>query len=215
MKRIETIEEARIIGDVLTGEFPFLFNDTYYIRYNSKKAIFALKKILNKKSIKKEEESSFYYHIYIDLLFEAVGQINDRFVEKKECSETMKKRLKRNREDYSFSEESYPLLFDKGFRNYIEHISSKNEKLINNNRFYGTFNFIHYEMKTKTIKELTDKNKPQNNLLNLIDRTYNIATMKESEIVFKSISLDGLKKELEKIYRISSKIWKNITKLTG
>ena len=202
------------IMDYLGDSNIYHFDDTYYIRYYSKKALFALEKIYEDINLSNLEEASFYYHIYVDLLFDAVGLINDRFVFKnRNYSEELEKNINRNIIEYDFTSDNYPLLSDKGFRNFIEHINERSELLIKNKKYYGTFNFVHESMKKELCEELLSEDKPQNNILNLINKTYNIIDENEGVLIKKSISLEELKKELIIINKHSNNIWNYINNM--
>ena len=200
------------VADDLYGLYQF--DNIYYIKYYCKKALFAIEKMYEDININNISEAAFYYHVYIDMLCDAVGLINDRFIEKKHCSDELKESIKINRKNYSFSEEKYKLLSDKDFRNFIEHINERSNKLIKNRKYYGTFNFVHSKMGKETIANILDDKKKQNNVLNLIDKTYRIVYVEKNtnKIETKEISIDELKKELISIYKISEKIWDYLTR---
>ena len=209
-KTINKEKDLEKIIFFLKGDIFHHFDDTYFIRYNSQKGLFAINKILKKKSVKNLESSAFYYHIYIDMLFEAVGQINDRFIEKDKYTDEMKKRVKRNREEYDFNIEKYPILYDKSIRNYIEHIISRRDVLIKERSYFGTFNFVHQDLDKELISNLLDKRHQQGNYLNMIDKTYNIIDVTGNKLVCKSVSLVDLYHELNNINKRSNCIWKTI-----
>lgn len=182
---------------------------TFYIMYNAKKAIYAYK-MLNKKHNGLLREKCEYYNIYLDLLFEATGLIINRFTYR-----TIKKtdnryyQISDNRFEYGFNKESFPLLNDKDFRNFIEHIDEKDMMLIENKKYFGMFNLIYKGMNKKVKDDLLSDSKVQNNLLNLEDMTYSIIDSNDKGKTFKRkiIKLDELIKEIEKINKTSNIIW--------
>ena len=189
-------------------------DNTYYIRYHSQKALYAINKIKEKKDLSDLEKASFYYHIHVDMLFNAIGMINDRFVLKeKKYGEEFKNNIIRNQREYEFNDNNYPLLSDKSFRNFIEHIDERGEKLIKYKKYYGTFNFVHPDMDTNLIDGLLNISKPQNNLLNLLDYSYNIIDIVDNKPVEKKISILELEKEIRIINFHSNKIWSYITNI--
>ena len=195
------------IFDSIGNNRLYHLDNIYYIRYYSKKALFALDKIFDNVDISNLEEAAFYYHVFIDMLFDAVGLLNDRFIEKKYYSIEMKYNVDKNKKEYNFNNDNYPLLNDKSFRNFIEHIHQRNDELIKNNIYYGTFNFVHPNMEKELMDNLLDSQKPQNNYLNLIDESYNIIDIQSKKPVQKKISLRELEKELMLINKYSNNIW--------
>ena len=111
--------------------------------------------------------------------------------------------------------ENYPLLHDKSFRNFIEHIDEKGHMLIEKHKYWGTFNLIYPNMKEKVRNDLLDSHKPQNNLLNIENMTYTILDYdkKTDSIKTKIINILELEKELQQIQKISSRIWSFLTEL--
>lgn len=181
----------------------------YYIKYNTKKALYALDKLFDNYN-GEIQEKCFYYHVYLDLLFEAIGMIINRFNPQKKKGNIVLQ-AENNCIEYDFSKEKYPLLNDKKFRNFIEHIDEKDETLSDNKLFFGMFNLIYPDMDTKLKKELLDAKKQQNNLLNLENMTYTILNSYNNKIKKKTIDLNELKKELIEINRISEDIWYYLT----
>lgn len=194
-------------------DFSYHFDNTYYINYYSRKALFAIEKLYDNINISDIKEAAFYYHIYTDMLFNAIGLINDRFIAKKRYSKILKENIEINKKEYDFSNVNYPNISDKVFRNFIEHINQKCEQLIKYKKYYGTFNFIHQDMNQKSIEELLSDEKKQNNILNLINRTYRIFYVNDGVTYTKEVSIDDLKMELTKIYEISNNIWNYLTRV--
>lgn len=188
--------------DNFTNEGMYQKESAYYIKYNSKKALYALSKIFNGDDIENVEEKCFYYHVYIDLLFEAVGMIINRF---KISNQTGNRALQvdNNCKQYNFKKDEYPLLYDKSFRNFIEHIDERDEFLIDNNIYYGTFNLIYPKMDSKIKEGLLDSKKDQNNLLNIEKMTYTILDYNKlknnkGKLNKKTIDLKKLEIEIKK-----------------
>lgn len=180
----------------------------YYLKYNSAKGIYAIEKI-SKDFKGNVQEKCFYYHMYLDLLFQSVGMIINRFKPHKK-SGNLFEQSKSNRIEYDFNKNNYPLLNDKSFRNFIEHIDERDEKLIDNKMYNGTFNLIYPNMDIKIKKGLLNVERPQNNLLNLEDMTYTILDSNNtanSSIEKKIININELKTELIQINTISTSIW--------
>lgn len=190
----------------------YKFETTFYIKYNSSKALFAISKLFGpfKGNL---QDRCFFYHIYLDLLFESVGQLINRFNPVKKPNSNIWKNIEnqaeKTKKEYGYDKRSYQLLTDKDFRNFIEHIDEKDEVLVNDNLYFGTFNLIYPHMNKKIKENLLNPKKPQNNLLNLIDKTYTIyfVNNKNNKKEIKTIDLKELKKEIEEINVISNRIW--------
>lgn len=181
---------------------------TYYLKYNSQKGLYAIER-LSEDYEGTPQKKCFNYHIYLDLLFESVGMIINRFKPQKKRGNILIQ-SQNNCIEYEFNSKNYPLLNDKSFRNFIEHIDERDEILIENEVFYGTFNLIYTKMDKKMKSDLLNEEKQQNNLLNLENMTYTILDVEkynESNIVKKVININELKKELIKINNISKTIW--------
>lgn len=190
------------------GEHLHKRETTYYLKYNSQKGLYAIEK-LSEDYDGTLQEKCFNYHIYLDLLFEAVGMIINRFKPQKKNGNILIQ-SQNNCIEYEFNSKNYPLLNDKRFRNFIEHIDERDEVLIENKVYYGTFNLIYSKMDIKIKNELLNTKKQQNNLLNLEDMTYTILDVEKyngSNIVKKVININILKDELIKINNISKAIW--------
>ena len=181
---------------------------TYYLNYNSQKGLYAIEK-LSEDYEGTPQEKCFNYHIYLDLLFESVGMIINRFKPQKKSGNILMQ-SQNNCIEYEFDSKNYPLLNDKSFRNFIEHIDERDEILIENKVYYGTFNLIYFNMDGKIKDGLLDTKKQQNNLLNLEDMTYTILDVEKyngSNIVKKVININELKNELMRINNVSKIIW--------
>lgn len=192
------------------------FETTYYLKYNLEKALYSLNKIL----ITKIDYTDFsnrctYYHFYIDNLTNALGHISKRFNYNSRIT-IDNTRVDRNKYEYNYETNgicNFPNVNNKQIRNFIEHIDEKDEDLIKSGKYYGTFNVIYKGMNPEMKKDLLNNEKKQNNILNLINKTYNVYYIKEitSTGIIKtresSIKLLELKNELEILKKINDKIW--------
>ena len=177
-----------------------LFGNTYYIQYNSQKGLYCISQL---KSMADDKATDcFYYHIYLDLLLQSMGALHDRFYSKDTLySET-------NAKDYSFDNTQYPLLSNKAIRNYCEHIDEREDGLIKNYTYFGTFNVVFQEMDGELKSELL--NGKHSNLLNLETLQYSIIDPKQN---YNTITLDlnALEAELRRIYVIAQQKWSLIS----
>lgn len=202
---------AFYFGDTESGRIGLLQRESaYYIKFNSAKAMYAFKK-LKSEFCGTTEEKCFYYHVYLDLLFEATGLVSSRFIRKNNVNANVKQMIEYNRQQYEFDESNYPLLNNRFFRNFIEHIDEKDEKLVEKEGFFGTFNLIFPGMDEETRKELLRKDKPQNNLLNIEDMTYTILRVQNNALMPNRICLNQLENELRQINIIAESIWSHLS----
>lgn len=181
---------------------------TYYLKYNSDKGLYAIERLYENYEGTLQEMCT-YYHMHLDMLFQAVGMIINRFNPQKKKGNILLQ-SENNCIEYDFNTENYPLLSDKSFRNFIEHIDERDEILIEKKAYYGTFNLIYPHMDNKLKEELLNENKQQNNLLNLENMTYTILDIEKNDtkdIVKKVIDISRLKEEILKINNISKTIW--------
>ena len=173
------------------------FETTYYIKYNIEKALFALNKILEKKpNLNEFSNRCTYYHFYIDSLIDAMGSIWNRFSFNNR-SGIDDKRVNRNIKEYNFGKldsnnqfinVNYKS-FNKKIRNFVQHIDEKDEILMKNNLYFGTFNVIYKGMNPSIKKDLLNPLKKQNNILNLIDKTYIVYSPEQKDGKVKYIEL--------------------------
>ena len=189
-------------------------DSAYYLKFNSSKGLYAIKQ-LKAQYEGIESNRCFYYHVYLDLLFEAIGLIIVRFKPARSAKKIIRQQADDNCKEYDYTMEYYPLLHDKSFRNFIEHIDEKGHMLIEKHKYWGTFNLIYPNMKEKVRNDLLDSHKPQNNLLNIENMTYTILDYdkKTDSIKTKIINILELEKELQQIQKISSRIWSFLTEL--
>lgn len=191
------------------GQKNYEFETAYYLKYNLEKAYYAIEKIYSK-NINFQEYSNkcVYYHIYIDLLMEAIGQIRSRFnkgAKNKEYNEIRKNNCK----SYDFSRANFPILYEKEFRNFVTHIDERNIDFILENKGVGGFNVI-FEDTTESEKEAYLDFKLQNNTLDLVNKIYYIYSKKKNKMI--NLKLDLLRKELKKLEEINNIIWSYITR---
>ena len=118
------------------NESSYHFEHTYYIQFNSKKALYLIDQLYLLDMCSKD--AIFHSHVFIDAIFQSAGLILNRFRCDKATGNN-KKQIDKNRKEYEFDEIEYPLLSDRDFRNFIEHIEEKDQKLIDNNVFFWYF----------------------------------------------------------------------------
>lgn len=128
----------------------------------------------------------------------------------RKASDNLKHQARINIKEYDYTDDNYPLLNDKDFRNFIEHIDEKDSVLIEDGNYYGTFNLIYPNMDENLKKELLNSKQKQNNLLNLETMDYRIVFIENESLQEKTINLIELKNELIGINRISEIIWNAI-----
>lgn len=199
-------------------DFTEHFETTYYLKYNIEKALYSLAKIMKPKI----DYSGFpnrcvYYHFYIDNVLNSVGHIRRRFFNSNVNSD----RIERNKKEYAYNSIdnngnlicNYPIISDKEIRNFIEHIDERDEMLMKNGLYNGTFNVIYKGMNQQTKKDLLNDEKRQNNLLNLLSKEYKILTVNDKDDNVNEFKLDltGLNAELEKLKKINDTIWSFLT----
>lgn len=194
------------------------FETTYYLKYNIEKALYSLNKILESKIDYREFSSRcLYYHFYIDNVLNAIGHIRRRFFN----NNTNAERIERNKKEYNYISINakgkricnYPIISNNEVRNFIEHIDERDEDLIVEGIYNGSFNVIYKGMNQQVKKELLDTKMKQNNLLNLLTKEYMIITIDKNTKNLKEhrLNLIELKKELEKLKSINDAIWMNLT----
>lgn len=200
-------------GDDEAGKIGMLQKESaYYLKFNSEKALYAIDQLKQEYKGVSLADKCFHYHVYVDLLFEAVGLIYNRFVcTRRNAPANVLKLQQMNRQQYEFDESRFPLLHDKSFRNFIEHINERDERLVDSNNYFGTFNMIFSGMDMNTRKDLLKTDKPQNNLLNLEDMSYTILESNGGAVTQKTISILQLETEIKDINEISNKLWSFLT----
>lgn len=201
-----------------TDNFNEHFETTYYLKYNIEKALYSLNKIMKSKIDYREfSNRCIYYHFYIDNVLNAIGHIRRRFFNNNVNSE----RIERNKKEYDYISIdvtgkrvcNYPIISNNEIRNFIEHIDERDEVLIEEGIYNGTFNVIYKGMNQQIKRELLDTKMKQNNLLNLLTKEYKIITIDKDTKKLKECTLNfiGLKKELEKLKIINDAIWIHLT----
>lgn len=191
-----------------TGQKVYEFETAYYLKYNLEKAKYALEKIYSTDvDFQKYSNQCIYYHIYIDLLMEAIGQIRNRFIQKRKGGKYNEIR-KNNCKSYDFNETNYPILFEEEFRNFVTHIDERNIDFIKNNNGVGGFNVIFYDT-SKYERDAYLNFKSQNNTLDLVNKIYYIYSNKKEKTIY--LELELLKKELKKLEEINNIIWSYLT----
>ena len=83
-------------GDDEAGKIGMLQKENaYYLKFNSEKALYAIDQLKQEYKGVSLADKCFHYHVYVDLLFEAVGLIYNRFVSlKQNClSQAFKERV--------------------------------------------------------------------------------------------------------------------------
>ncbi len=199
-------------GDTEFGKIGLLqFESAYYLNFNAQKALYAIEQLKKQYEGTSLSDKCFHYHIYIDLLFQAVGLIYNRFVRTNDAPADVLKLQQLNCQQYEFNEINYPLLHNKAFRNFIEHIDERDERLAERNSFFGTFNMIFDGMDTSIRQGLLRNDKPQNNLLNLEEMSYTILESKNDNLIQNTISIIELENELNRILATSARIWDYLT----
>lgn len=190
------------------GQKNYEFETAYYLKYNLEKAHYAIEKIYSKNiNFQDYCNKCVYYHIYIDLLMEAIGQIRSRFnkgIKNKEYNDIRENNCK----SYDFRKDNFPILYEKEFRNFVTHIDERNIDFILENKGVGGFNVI-FEDTTESEKEAYLNFKLQNNTLDLVNKIYYIYSNKKNKMM--NLKLDLLKEELKKLEEINNIIWSYIT----
>lgn len=200
-------------GDDELGKIGLLQKESaYYLKFNSEKALYAIDQLKREYEGVSLADKCFHYHVYVDLLFEAIGLIYNRFVcTRRNIPEDVLKLQLMNRQQYKFDSNRFPLLHDKSFRNFIEHIDERDERLADSNNYFGTFNMIFSGMNMDTRRDLLKIDKPQNNLLNLEEMSYTILESNGDTVEQKTISILQLETEIKEINKTSNILWNYLT----
>ena len=187
------------------GQKVYEFEAAYYLKYNLEKANYAIDKIYSKNvDFTQYSNKCVYYHIYTDLLMEAMGQIRNRFYSGNKVKEEYKEIRKNNCISYDFNKNNYPILSEKEFRNFVTHIDERNMDFIIQNKGVGGFNVI-FDDTTESEKKAFLNLKSQNNTLDLVNKIYYIYSNKKKKTV--ELHLELLKDELKRLEEINSSIW--------
>lgn len=193
------------------NEDKYRFESTYYIRYNAKRALYAMSKL--KDQANEENPDVFICHVYLDMLLEASGAVRRRFCTDGDLSNERLQQYLNNCKEYEYDDSAFPVLCRiYTVRNSVEHIDERDDRLIENDSFYGTFNAIHSCMEQEMVDGLTDSSKPQNNLLDIDSMTFTTFVRKGGKhLARESISLTKLEQELTRIHERAELIWSYIT----
>lgn len=190
-----------------SGNRVFEAENAYYLKYNIEKAIFALNMILEQKpDFNIFSNNIVYYHTFLDLLIEALGQISSRFNKnnkKYKTDEKYKDVINLNISNYDFTYDNYPNLSIRKVRNFVTHINEYNIDFINENSSVGGFNVIFNDSDVEFIDALKDKKK-HNNTLDLRNNIYYVtsANGKEYKLFIKEVKIEltNLKERNDIIY---------------
>ncbi len=186
------------------------WENAYYIGYNIEKAQFAIKNIfIQNIDFTKFSNPCTYYHIQIDILMEALGQITSRFIPNNRNLKKYEEIKNINRSSYDFTSEEYPILYNRRIRNYVTHINEKNIDSIIQHKGLSGFNIIAPHINPEYDEKFLSQ-KCSHNTLNLLDSTYYVYNITEEK--YESINLKDLKIELNKLSERNSIILDYILK---
>lgn len=180
---------------------------SYYLHFQLVSALISLNHIYNCKYSDSDlfESKAQYYHYYTDHLLYSLGQIAERFRESNNPTSTNDYFVRRskNRNNYGFDNNNYPILSNKVFRNTIEHIDEHNIEVIKKHNGVGGFNTIDED----TPEELTDtlRNKRETHTYTL-DLLLKQLYIERNETPL-TMQLDDLKQELLDLKKIVDDFW--------
>lgn len=176
-----------------TREKAYEAESCYYLDFQIFSALVSIEYI-NKENpdLSMFENRYQYYHFYVDHVLYSMGQICNRFIISRKDTAEIKERKQKNRGNFQFSEDIFPILSNKSARNTIEHIDEYNQKVIEQERGVGGFNLIDEHIDSHLAKELKERWKTHPYTLDLIDKEIWIT---RNQIPIK-ISLVELKEEL-------------------
>lgn len=126
-------------------EKPYEAESADYLNFQIISALFSIERLESTPDNNHWENRCQYYHYYSDHLLYSLGQIINRFVITDKDRDLVLERKQRNRMNYRFCEEAFPILSDKRARNMVEHIDEYNQKIIRENKGVGGFNLIDNE----------------------------------------------------------------------
>lgn len=164
---LESINGVKMYGD--GDDKPYEAEAAYYLNFHIISALDSLDHLTNPSNDDGAWENRCqYYHYYSDHLLFSMGQIANRFliVDESNIKGNEKKRKQvlarnkqngKNRANFEFSEESFPILSEKHARNVIEHIDEYNRFIIDENHGVGGFNLIDEKEDEKLIMDLRTK----------------------------------------------------------
>lgn len=139
------------------NEKPYEAESAYYLNFQIVSALFSLDRMQSRPDDDYWENRCQYYHYYSDHLLYSLGQIINRFVITDKDKDMVLERKQKNRMNYRFYKETYPILSDKRARNMVEHIDEYNQKIIQENKGVGGFNLIDNEANEDLVEVLRSK----------------------------------------------------------
>lgn len=200
-----------LANERFANEGKYRFESTYYIRYNAKKALYAFEML--QKQATAASPDIFLCHIYLDLLLDASGMLRRWFNDSdRRLSDERKQQTQINRTEYEYDENAYPALSSiHKVRNFAEHINEKDDQLIGDSLYNGTFNVIYEDMDPTIRAGLNDSSKPQNNVLDLESMVYIALIRENGNAVEKRVNLRSLEDEIRRIHERAELIWTHLT----
>lgn len=175
-------------------EGPYEAESAYYLNFHILSALVSIEHLFCFEPSELWENKCQYYHYYTDHLLFCIGQIANRFVIGNSNGLRLD-RKKKNRDNYRFTDERYPILSNKDARNAIEHIDERNQQIIAAKNGVGGFNLIDNDTAPNLEMILREKKDLHPYTLDL----------KKNEILIRSnnidwiISITELKAELESL----------------
>ncbi len=181
----------------IAGYKIYEWENAYYLGYNIEKAQFAISNILTQNvDFTKYSNPCTYYHIQVDILIEALGQISSRFIPNDRNLQKYEEIKTNNRTSYDFTSEEYPILYNRKIRNYVTHINERNIDSIIQHKGLSGFNIVAPHINPEYDKKYLSP-KCSHNTLNLLDNTYYVYNITEEK--YESINLKDLGIELNKL----------------
>ena len=188
-------------GMYIAGEMrPYEFEACYYLHYHTICALHSIEMITNTNDsvCYMFENKSQYAHFYCDHLLFSLGQINERFVSVERNSAEKKELIACNRQNFQFTDEEFPILSNKDYRNTIEHIDEHNYKIIKEYGGVGGFNTLSSSTSAELKKALTERQAQHPYTIDLEKGELHIERNKK-EHKHMILSFGELKKELIKL----------------
>lgn len=190
--------------DSFPNQATYRFAHNYYIKFNAEKALFALDQ-LDQLATSAQPDCT-RCHIYSDLLLDGCGMVRKFFVTgNKNVRDEHEEQVTENRYVYEYDEGKYPAISSCEFRNFIEHIEERTDRLIAGDSFFGTFNVIYPGMDDELRRDLTDIDRLQNNTLDLESMTYRIVDRPGEPAC--ELDLNELRQELCLILKRADIVW--------
>jgi len=176
-------------------ESPYEAESAYYLNFHILSALVSIEHLSCFEPSELWENKCQYYHYYTDHLLFCIGQIANRFVIGNSNGLRLERKTK-NRDNYRFTDEKYPILSNKDARNVIEHIDERNQQIIMSRNGVGGFNLIDAETPSELVTTLREKTDLHPYTLDLIKNELLIRS-KDSDLV---INIDDLKSELGSLH---------------